>query len=102
MSPSEVLSPSEVPPPLSLTKLQLPVFVSDRDRFTSGFQGISPSDSSFNASFPRRIDDGVVSLPLSPQIVSQAPQHVRSSETDACQPLVIVALPASLTYLGGL
>ena len=41
-----------------------------------------------------QVIDGVASLPLCPQVVSQAPQHFRSSETP---PLMIVALPTSLS-----
>ena len=57
------------------------------------FQGISSNASSFNASLLQVID-GVMSLALCPQIVSQVPQHFRSSEKN---PLVGVAMPASLS-----
>ena len=43
---------------------------------------ISSSASSFHAS-PLQVIDGVVSLALFPQVVSQAPQHFRSSEKHA-------------------
>ena len=46
------------------------------------FQGRSSSASSFLASLLQAID-GVMSLALCPQVVSQAPQHFRSSETQA-------------------
>ena len=48
----------------------------------SSFQGRSFSASSFHASLLQVID-GVMSLALCPQVVSQAPQHFRSSETQA-------------------
>ena len=48
----------------------------------SSFQGRSSSASSFNASLLQVID-GVMSLALRPQVVSQAPQHFRSSEKQA-------------------
>ena len=57
------------------------------------FQGISSISSSFNASLLQAID-GVMSLALCPQIVSQVPQHFRASEKN---PLVGVAMPASLS-----
>ena len=40
--------------------------------------------------------DGAMSLALCPQVVSQAPQHFRSSEKLA-EPLVRVALPAGVS-----
>ena len=49
---------------------------------TSFFQGRSSRASSFHASLLQAID-GVKYLVLCPQIVSQAPQHFRSSETQA-------------------
>ena len=48
----------------------------------SSFQGRSPSASSFNASVFQAID-GVMSLALYPQVVSQASQHFISSEKQA-------------------
>ena len=48
----------------------------------SSFQKLSFSASSFHASLLQAID-GVMSLALCPQVVSQAPQHFRSSETQA-------------------
>jgi len=48
----------------------------------SSFQGRSSSASSFHASLLQAID-GVMSLALYPQAVSQAPQHFRSSEKQA-------------------
>ena len=45
----------------------------------SSFQGRSSSSSSFNASLLQAIDV-VMSLALSPQVVSQTSQHFRSSE----------------------
>ena len=48
----------------------------------SSFQGRSSSASSFNASLLQAID-GVMSLALCPQVVSQAPEHFRSSEKQA-------------------
>ena len=59
----------------------------------SSFQGRSSSASTFHDSLLQAID-GVMSLALCPQAVSQAPQHFRSSDT---QPLVMIALPASLS-----
>ena len=60
----------------------------------SSFQTKSVSASSVYASFLQAID-GVLSLALCPQVASQAPQHVRSSERH--KPLVVVALAASLS-----
>ena len=48
----------------------------------SSFQGRSSSASSFRASLLQAID-GVMSLTLCPQVVSQAPQHFRSSKKQA-------------------
>ena len=48
----------------------------------SSFQGRSSSASSFHASLLQAID-GVMSSALCPQVVSQAPQHFRSSEKQA-------------------
>ena len=48
----------------------------------SSFQGRSSSASSFHASLRQAIDS-VMSLALSPQVVSQAPQHITSSEKQA-------------------
>ena len=48
----------------------------------SSFQRRSPSASSFQASLLQAID-GVMSLALYAQVVSQAPQHLRSSEKQA-------------------
>ena len=48
----------------------------------SSFQERSPSASSFHASL-LQTTDGVVSVAFCPQVVSQAPQHLRSSETQA-------------------
>ena len=48
----------------------------------SSFQGRSSRASSFNASLLQAID-GVLSLALCPQVVSQASQHFRSSEKRA-------------------
>ena len=48
----------------------------------SSCQGRSSSASSFHASLLQAID-GVTSLDLGPQAVSQAPQHFRSSEEQA-------------------
>ena len=48
----------------------------------SSFQGRSSSASSFHASLRLAIDS-VMSLALSPQVVSQAPQHITSSEKQA-------------------
>ena len=59
----------------------------------SSFQGISSSASSFHPSLLQAID-GVMSLALCPQVVAEAPQHVRSSET---QSICVVALPASIS-----
>ena len=56
----------------------------------SSFQRRSSSASSFYASLLQAID-GVMSLALCPQVVSQAPQHLRSSRS---KPLVRVELPA--------
>ena len=46
----------------------------------SSFSERSSSASSFHASL-LQVVDGVMSLPFCPQVVSQAPQHFRSSET---------------------
>ena len=60
----------------------------------SSFQGrYSFSTFSSHASLLQAID-GVMSLALCPQVVSQASQHFRSSEN---KPLVKTALPASLS-----
>ena len=48
----------------------------------SSFKGRSSSASSFHASLLQTID-GVMSLVLCPQVVSQASQHFRSSEKQA-------------------
>ena len=48
----------------------------------SSFQGRSSSSSSFHASLLQEIDD-VMSFALCPQVVSQASQHLRSSEKQA-------------------
>ena len=48
----------------------------------SSFQGRSSSASSFHASLLQAVD-GVMSLALYPQVVSQAPQHFRSSKKQA-------------------
>ena len=48
----------------------------------SSFQGRSSSTSSFHACLLQAID-GVMSLALCPQVVSQAPQHFGSSEKQA-------------------
>ena len=48
----------------------------------SSFQGRSSSASSFHASLLQAID-GMMSLALCPQVVSQASQHFRSSEKQA-------------------
>ena len=52
------------------------------DGFLSSFQRRSSSASSLSVSLFQAID-GVMSLTLCPQAVSQAPQHFRSSETQA-------------------
>ena len=52
------------------------------DRPFSSFQGRSSSASSFHASLLQAID-GVMSLALCPLVLSQDPQHFRSSETQA-------------------
>ena len=57
----------------------------------SSFQGRSSNISSFHASLLQAIV-GVMSLALCLLVLSQAPQHFRSSEK---KPLVRVALPAS-------
>ena len=49
---------------------------------SSSFPGRSLGASSFHASLLQLIG-GVLSLALCPQVVSQAPQHFRSSETQA-------------------
>ena len=46
------------------------------------FQERSPSASSFHTSLLQAVD-GMMSLPLSTQVVSQAPQHLRSSTKQA-------------------
>ena len=60
----------------------------------SSFQGRSSSTSSFNASLLQVID-GVMSLALCPQVVSEASQHFRSSEKQATR----VASPGSPLYM---
>ena len=69
------------------------------DGSLSSFQGRSSSASSFHASLFQAID-GVLSLVLYPQVLSQVPQHFRSSETqatyDGCfsrQPICLVVSP---------
>ena len=59
----------------------------------SSFQGISSNTSSFHASLLQAIV-GVMSLASYLLVLSQAPQHFRSSEK---KPLVRVALPVSLS-----
>ena len=49
----------------------------------SSFQGRSSSASSFHASLLQAIDGVMPSLALCPHVASQAPQHFRSSETQA-------------------
>ena len=60
----------------------MPIIIrlTDDDGSLPLFQGRSSVASSFHASLPRVID-GVMSLALCPQAMSQAPQHFRSSET---------------------
>ena len=60
----------------------------------SSFQGRSSSASSFHASLLQAIN-GVMSLALCPQVVSQASQHF--SDLPKSKALVRVALPASLS-----
>ena len=67
------------------------------DGLLSSFQGRSSSASSFHASLLQEID-GVMSLALCPQVVSQASQHFRSSRSKAP---VRVALPCLFVYLLG-
>ena len=50
------------------------------NNFLSSFQGKLSSTCSFHASL-LQVADGVMSLALCPQVVSQAPHHLRSSET---------------------
>ena len=59
----------------------------------SSFQGRSSSASSFHASFLQAID-GVMSMALCPQEVSQVPQHIGFPKS---KPLVRNVLPASLS-----
>ena len=88
---------SEVSPTLPLERFQCLI---DDDALPS-FQGRSSTASSFYASLLQAID-GVMSLALCPQVVSQAPQHFKSSETQAacegcfaCQSICsVVSLPA--------
>jgi len=73
------LRPSEVSPALPLKYSNVRLI--DDDPFSS-FQGRLASTSSFHAPLLQVID-GVMSLALCPQVVSQAPQHFRSSEKKA-------------------
>ena len=60
----------------------VPVFCLSDDGPLSSSQGRSSSAFSFHASLSQAID-GVISLALFPQVVSQAPQHFKSSEKQA-------------------
>ena len=60
----------------------IPMFALIDDGSFSSFQGRSSSASSFHASLLQAIS-GVMSLALCPQLVSQAPQYFKSSETQA-------------------
>ena len=71
---------SEVSLTLPLKRCQYSSMI--KDGLVSSFEGRSSSASSFHASLPQAID-GVMSLALCPQVVSQAPQHFRSSEKQA-------------------
>ena len=72
---------SEVFPALPLKRVQ---HSSDgRWTFFRPFNWRSSSASSFHASLLQAID-GVVSVAVCLQLVSQAPQHFRSSETQSC------------------
>ena len=71
---------SEVSPTLPLKRFQ---YSSDwRWALSRPFQGRSSSASTFHASLLQAID-GVMSLALCPQVVSQASQNFRSSEKQA-------------------
>ena len=74
----------------------VPVFVWLTMALSRPFKGRSSSVSSFRASLLQAID-GVVSLAFCPQVVSQAPQHLRSSETQAtCEGFSLPARVISL------
>ena len=60
----------------------VPMFVLTDDGPFSSFQGRSPSASSFHAFLHQQIKN-VMSLALYAQVVSQAPQHFRSSKQQA-------------------
>ena len=70
---------SEISPTLPLKRFQCS---SDEDGPLSSFQGRSSNASSFNASLLQAID-GVMSLALCAQVVSQASQYFRSSMKQA-------------------
>ena len=70
---------SDVSPKLLLKRFQC---LSDYDGPLPSFQGRSSSASSFNASLLQAVD-GIKSLALCLQVVSQASQHFRSSEKQA-------------------
>ena len=71
------------PPRLSDVSPTLPFqIVPLSDGPLSSFPGRSSNASSFHASLLQAID-GVMSLALCPQVVSQAPQHFTSSEKQA-------------------
>ena len=61
----------------------------------SSFQGRSSTASSFHAFLLQAID-GVVSLALCPQVVSQASQHCRSSRRSFCS---VVSLNSGMSRL---
>ena len=70
------------------------------------FKGRSSSASSFYASVLQAIS-GVMSLALCPQVVSQAPQHFRSSKKQAicevlhCPPVYLLGHFPSLRHIQG-
>ena len=71
--------------PVSHTFPQLCVWNSSNVRLIDdGPQGRSSTASSFHASLLQAMD-GVVSLALCQQVVSQAPQHFRASEKQTCE-----------------
>ena len=96
-----------IPPHLSEVSLMLPLkrfLYSSDDGPLSSFQGRSLSTSSFHASLLQAID-GVMSLALHPQVVSQASQHFRSSEKQAtcklCPPVCLLGHFPSLQHVQG-
>ena len=85
----------------------VPMFVWVTMALSRPFKGRSSSAFSFHASLLQAID-GVMSLALCPRVVSQAPQHFRSSEKQAwcawglhCPPAYLLGHFPSLRHVQG-